>query len=136
MNCVNIIGNLCDNPILRHTKDGTPVCGFTVAVNRKQTQAQRQNNERPDADFFNVTAWRNLGENCAKFLGKGKKVAVSGSVSLRTWENEGRHGASLEVLASDVEFLSPKVSDAVEESPAPVVHSGGFTQVETDDLPF
>ena len=105
-------------------------------MNRKQTQAQRQNNERPDADFFNVTAWRNLGENCAKFLGKGKKVAVIGSVSLRTWDNEGKHGASLEVNADNVEFLSPKVSDAVEESPAPVVQPGGFTKVETDELPF
>ena len=133
MNKVFITGNLCDNPVLRHTQDGIPVCSFTIAVNKKQTQKQRQNNERPEADFFNVTAWRGLGENCARFLQKGKKAAVVGQISLRTWENETKHGASLEVLADDVEFLSPKVSD---EAPAPVDAQTKMNIVETDDLPF
>lgn len=136
MNKVFITGNLCDNPVLRHTQDGIPVCSFTVAVNRKPTNKQRQNNERPEADFFNVTAWRGLGENCARFLQKGKKAAVVGQISLRTWENETKHGASLEVLADDVEFLSPKVSETVEEAPAPVDAQTQMQIVETDDLPF
>ena len=131
-----IIGNLTKTPELRTTKDGIPVCGFTVAVNRKPTNQQRQNGEKPEADFFNVTAWRGLGENCAKFLEKGKKVAVVGRVSLRTWENEGKHGASLEVLAEDVEFLSQKVSDVVHDAPAPVDAQTQMQIVDTDDLPF
>ena len=132
MNQLTIIGNLTKEPELRHTQDGTPVCGFTVAVNRKKTQ----NNKEPGADFFNVNAWRGLGENCARFLEKGKKVCVVGRISLRTWEKDGKHGASLEVLADDVEFLSPRVSDSVPEETAPVVEPGGFQQVEMDDLPF
>ena len=135
MNKLTIIGNLCDNPVLRHTQDGTPVCGFTVAVNRRLTQQQRERNQQPEADFFNVSAWRGLGENCAKFLGKGKKVAVVGRVSLRTWENEGKHGASMEVLADDIEFLSPKVSDMPEQV-TPVDPQSGMNVVDTDDLPF
>jgi single-strand DNA-binding protein len=110
------------------------VCGFTVAVNRKKTQ----NNQEPGADFFNVNAWRTLGENCHRFLEKGRKVCVVGRISLRTWEKEGKHGASLEVLAEEVEFLSPRNSDTEtpEEAPAPVDAQTGFAQVETDELPF
>ena len=133
MNKITIIGNLTKAPELRSTQAGVNVCGFTVAVNRKKTQ----NNPDPGADYFNVNAWRQLGENCAKFLEKGKKVCVVGSVSLRTWEKDGKHGASLEVLADEVEFISPRVSDApTPEEPDPVVVSGGFTRVETDELPF
>lgn len=129
MNKIMIIGNLTKAPELRSTQDGTPVCGFTVAVNRQKTK----NNPDPGADFFNVNAWRGLGENCAKFLDKGRKVAVTGRISLRTWEKDGKHGASLEVLAEDVEFLSSRTAD----TPAPQVDAeSGMTVVEPDDLPY
>ena len=77
MNKIVIIGNLTKNPELRSTTAGVPVCGFTVAVNRPKTA----NNQEPGADFFNVNAWRGLGENCARFLESGKKVCVVGKVS-------------------------------------------------------
>ena len=132
MNKITIIGNLTKAPELRSTQDGTPVCGFTVAVNRQRTK----NNPEPGADFFNVNAWRGLGENCAKFLDKGRKVAVTGRISLRTWEKDGKHGASLEVTADEVEFLSPR-SEAQPAQPEPQVDKQtGFQQVETDELPF
>ena len=124
MNKLTIIGNLTKNPELRSTQDGTPVCGFTVAVNRPKG---KDKDREPGADFFNVSVWRGLGEVCAKYLEKGKKVAVTGRISLRTWEKDGKHGASLEVLAEDVEFLSPR-SDAVDPS-------SGMTKVDPDDLP-
>ena len=133
MNQLTIIGNLTKAPELRKTQDGTAVCNFTVAVNRKKTQ----NNPDPGTDYFNVAAWRQLGENCAKFLEKGKKVCVVGRVSLRTWETESKHGASLEVLAEGIEFISPRVSDApTPEEPAAPVDASGMAIVETDDLPF
>lgn len=124
MNQISIIGNITKDPELRSTQDGTPVCWFTVAVNRKKTQK----NQDPGADFFNVNAWRGLGENCAKYLAKGKKVAVVGRLSLRTWEKDGKHGASLEVLADDVEFLS--------SASAPVDAQTGYAVVNTDELPY
>lgn len=123
MNKITIIGNLTKNPELRSTQDGVSVCGFTVAVNRPKTR----NNQDPGADYFNVNAWRGLGENCAKYLEKGRKVAVVGRVSLRTWEKDGKHGASLEVLAEDVEFVSSR-NDRVDPQ-------SGMTQVYPDDLP-
>ena len=133
MNKIMIIGNLTKAPELRSTQDGTPVCGFTVAVNRQRTK----NNPEPGADFFNVNAWRGLGENCAKFLDKGRKVAVTGRISLRTWEKDGKHGASLEVLAEDVEFLSSRAEAATPTQPAPQVDpASGMEAVEPDDLPF
>lgn len=132
MNQLTIIGNLTKEPELRHTQDGTPVCGFTVAVNRPKTK----NNQEPGADFFNVNAWRGLGENCAKYLSKGRKVAVVGRISLRTWEKDGKHGASLEVLAEDVEFLSARNAQEQNEAPQAPAAPQGFTPVETDELPF
>ena len=135
MNKCTIIGNLTKAPELRTTTSGLSVCSFTVAVNRKPTQAQRQNGERPEADYFSVTAWRERGELCAKFLDKGKKVCVIGPVSVRTWENGEKHGASLEITAEEIEFLSPRISDPA-EPPTPRDAQTGFERVETDELPF
>lgn len=104
-----------------------------VAVNRRKSGS-----EQPEVDFFNVTAWRQLGELCAKFLDKGRKVCVIGPVTIRTWDKGEKHGASMEVSAENVEFLSPRVSDVAEAPAAPVARpaEGGFTRVETDELPF
>ena len=104
MNKLTIIGNLTRAPELRTTTSGVSVCSFSIAVNRKRTA----NNPEPEADFFTVTAWRELGEICAKYLDKGSKVCVIGPVSVRQWESNGKHGASLEVAADDVEFLSSR----------------------------
>ena len=103
MNSLHIIGNLTKDPELRTTSTGLSVCSFTVAVNRKKTKDGQQ-----ETDYFNVTAWRERGETCAKYLSKGKKVSVVGPVSVRTWESNEKHGASLEVTAEEVEFLSPR----------------------------
>ena len=133
MNKITIIGNLTKAPELRSTQDGTPVCGFTVAVNRPKTK----NNPEPGADFFNVNAWRGLGETCAKFLDKGRKVCVVGRISLRTWEKDGKHGASLEITAEDVEFLSSRTETVTPAQPAPQIDpASGMETVEPDDLPF
>lgn len=143
MNKLTIIGNLTRDPELRTTTAGVNVCDFTIAVNRP-----RRNGEDQGADFFRVTAWRERGELCAKFLRKGNKACVIGPVSVRTYAgNDGVVRASLEVTADEIEFLSPKVSD--EESPVSFLSRGlptnttvmtddatGFEQVDTDELPF
>ena len=129
MNSLTIIGNLTADPELRTTSSGINVCTFTVAVNRRNNP----DNGAPDADFFRVTAWRQLGELCARFLLKGRKVCVVGAVALNKYtKSDGTTGASLEVNAEHVEFLSPRVSDG--QTPANV--PAGFAAVETDDLPF
>ena len=132
MNRLMIIGNLVRDPELRTTKDGIAVCTFTVAVNRRNGNAKAGQIE---ADFFRVTAWRALAENCQRFLTKGRKVAVIGSVSVEAYTTQkGETRASLEVTATEVEFLSPKgdeVSQPTEKRDAQT----GFVQVE-EPLPF
>ena len=134
MNKLTIIGNLTKDPELRSTQDGTQVCGFSVAVNRPK----KKDGSESGADYFNVSAWRNLGTNCNTFLKKGNKVCVIGRITLRQWEKEGKHGASLEVTADEVEFLNTRVSDAPTpaEPSAPVDTQSGMALVETDELPF
>ena len=125
MNKIFIIGNLVRDPDLRSTPSGVAVCTFTVAVNRR-------NNE---ADFFRCTAWRQLAENCQRFLAKGRKVAVRGSVSLNTYtKKDGSVGASLEVNADEVEFLGGNRSDADDTG---LKVPEGFTPVDPgSDFPF
>lgn len=136
MNSLTIIGNLTKDPELRTTATGLSVCSFTVAVNRKKTQQ----NQQPEPDYFRVTAWRERGEVCAKYLTKGKKVCVIGPVSVRTWETQdGQHRASLEVTADEVEFLSSRGDDKPEQKnqePQKIDEQSGYEEVETDELPF
>lgn len=105
MNKLTIIGNLTADPELRTIPSGINVCTFTVAVNRRFAD---QSGEKK-VDYFRVAAWRQLGENCSKYLAKGKKVCVVGEVTARAFEaKDGSLRASLEVTADEVEFLSPK----------------------------
>ena len=105
MNKLTIIGNLVRDPELRVTSDGISVCNFTVAVNKRK-------NGQQEADFFRVSAWRQTGENCAKYLAKGRKVCVIGAVTAHTYQdNSGNTRAQMEVTADDVEFLSARDTD-------------------------
>ena len=145
MNKLTIIGNLTRDPELRTTSSGVNVCDFTVAVNRRNRSRDAQN-AQPEADFFRVTAWRQLADICAKYLAKGRKVCVVGPVSVRTYQaNDGSTRASLEVTADDVEFLSSRndgeaaggyAAPAAPEAPSAEPQAAGFTAVETDELPF
>ena len=124
MNALTIIGNVCNNPELRTTPAGKTVCNFNVAVNRrKKTDGQ------PDADFFRVSAWGELGDVCQKFVTKGKKVCVVGSVGVHVYtDNKGEAKANMEVLAREVEFLSPKAEQIDQQS--------GYQKVNPADLPY
>lgn len=122
MNRLTIIGNLTCDPELRTTQDGKNVCTFTVAVNRRG---------REGADYFRVSAWNAMGENCHKYLAKGRKVAVCGMVSAHAYTaQDGSARASLEVIAQDVEFLTPGIKVKAGES------QDGYTPVAGEDMPF
>ena len=144
MNKLFIVGNLTRDPELRSTPNGIPVCTFTVAVNRRRA-AGAGAGQQPEADFFRVTAWRQLGENCNRYLAKGRKVAVVGAVQVSTYTaQDGATRASLEVTADDVEFLSPRGEGEggsgrpAEQgmSPSAGGMSGGFVKVDDEELPF
>ena len=137
MNKIMIIGNVSNEPELRTTTSGKNVCNFNVAVNRRRAN---QDGTR-DADFFRVSAWGDMGDNCQKYLTKGKKVCVVGSVGVHVYTNQrGEAAANMEVLASEVEFLSPReqgeIQQPAQEEPERKDKESGFAQVETDELPF
>ncbi len=105
MNKVFLIGNLTRDPEISQTNGGVSVCHFAIAVNRAYTS---QDGER-QTDFFNVTAWRGLADTIARCVKKGSKVAVSGSIQMRNYEdNQGQRRTAVDIIAQDVEFLSPR----------------------------
>lgn len=126
MNKLIIIGNLVRDPESRSLPTGVNICTFTVAVNGRKED---------DVQFFRVTTWRGLAENCQRFLAKGRKVAVTGAVSLNTYTaKDGTTKASLEVNADEVEFLGGNRSDADDTG---LKVPEGFTPVDPgSDLPF
>jgi len=130
MNKLTIIGNLTKDPELRTTTSGKNVCTFSVAVNkRKKTQCEQE------ADFFRVSAWDQLGENCQKYLVKGKKVAVVGSVSVHAFSNsKNEPSATMEVLAQEVEFLTSRQDNIDQQSGMEKVNPAGNTF--DNELPY
>ena len=107
MNKVYLIGNLTRDPELNETASGISVCRFTVAVSRDY----RNGDGMRETDFFNITVWRQQAENCGKYLKKGNKVAVVGSLQNRSYEDkEGIKRTVTDIVASEIEFLTPKNS--------------------------
>ncbi|NCA66936.1 MAG: single-stranded DNA-binding protein [Clostridia bacterium] len=103
MNKVLLIGNLTKDPELSTTSSGISVCKFTIAVSRRFG-----NNE---TDFLPVIAWRGQAENCSKFLKKGSKAAICGSIQTRSYDaNDGSKRYITEIVADEVQFLSTKAA--------------------------
>ena len=108
---VMVIGNLGKDPELRYTPNGTAVTNFSVATNRKWTNADGTPGE--ETVWFRVTAWSKLGENCNKYLSKGRQVFVEGTLipdpatgAPKVWtRTDGSAGASFEIRADRVQFL-------------------------------
>ncbi|GHU99196.1 single-stranded DNA-binding protein [Clostridia bacterium] len=138
MNKVILIGNLTRDPELSTTQGGSTVCKFGLAVNRRFSN---QAGER-DVDFFNIVTWNKLAETCNKFLRKGRKAAITGRVEIRTYEQEGVKKSVTDIIADDVEFLSPAGEggaggDYTEPALAPVKKkTAELTPLEDENLPF
>ena len=139
MNKITLIGNLTRDPELTQTPSGVAVCKFTLAVNRPKTSDGEQ-----QTDFFNCTAWRGVGENIARYSKKGEKLAVCGSVQIRTYEdNQGVKRTAVDIIVQDVEFLTPKTAgdgfDEVDEAPrasAPKRKPVLQAMDDDNDIPF
>ena len=134
MQRVFLIGNLTRDPELSETQGGIEVCRFSIAVNRRRTADGEQ-----QTDFFNVTAWRGLAENVAKFCQKGNKVAVVGNLQIRQYEDrDGQKRTSVDVIADEVEFLTPKGSGSSDSDFAPAPKKKPTLEAFDDDsdIPF
>lgn len=130
MNKTIIIGNLTRDPEYRNVgNDALPCCTFTVAVNKRV-----KGSDHPQADFFRVTAWRQLADLCAGYLAKGRKVCVEGRISAQAFvDNKGNLRSSLELTADSVEFLTPR---GEQPESTEMEGSDGFTEVDDDEIPF
>lgn len=129
MNKIFLIGRITNDVNLSETISGISVCRISIAVNRRRT-----GDGEPQTDFFNVTAWRGLADNVAKYCKKGNKIAVTGSIQIRQYEaNDGTKRTAVDVVAEDVEFLTPKPQ---ENEAAPKKKPALEAFEDDSDIPF
>ncbi len=143
MNKVILVGNLTRDPELITTTNGVSLCRFSLAVQRRFAG---QDGER-EADFINIVVWRAQADNCYKYLKKGSKCGVVGSLQTRSYDaQDGTKRYSTDVVADEVEFLSTKGTSNSEEISEPAEagsKSSGkndvvnkFEPIDDDNLPF
>ena len=131
LNKIMVIGNLGGDPEMRYTPQGTPVTSFSVAVNRFYTDP---NGERQkETQWFRVSAWRQLAEQCNQYLAKGRKAYVEGSFRGRSWQGaDGQTRYTNEIIADRVVFLDRPGEAGPERGEAPFDDE----IVDPDKLPF
>lgn len=137
MNKVFLIGNLTRDPELSTTNSGISLCRFSLAVSRRFANAEGER----ETDFLNIIVWRQLAETCHKFLKKGSKVCVLGSIQTRNYEaQDGTKRYLTEIIAEEVEFLNSKPSgETVTNEGEAVKATTPVTKLEPiddDNLPF
>ena len=122
MNKVILCGNLAVDPELRYTQSQKAVASFRVATS-----------EKDKVEYHNVVTWEKLADNCSKYLTKGKKVLVEGKLQTRSWEDkDGNKRYTTEIIAYNVEFLSPKSL----ETTVPSKPEEKTEEVSIDQIPF
>ena len=138
MNQVILIGNLTRDPELSTTPSGVSVCRFSLAVNR----SYKSQDGTQETDFFNIVAWRAQADFCGKYLKKGRKIAVVGSIQNRSYDDkDGNKRYVTEIIASNVEFVTPKQDDdyaqgAEETVSRPKKAKPVLEPISDDDMPF
>ena len=108
MNNVSLIGNLASEVDLKEVGD-KQVANFLLAIDRPGKDA--------GADFVRISAWEKQAEMCARYLSKGRRVAIDGRLRSRSWEEEGKRRSAVEVVANRVQFLSPPDGSAAADAP-------------------
>jgi single-strand DNA-binding protein len=110
INRVVLTGNLTRDPDLRNTTGGLAICSLRLACNtRRKNNDTGQWEDKPN--YFDVTVFGAQGENCAKFLSKGRPVAVDGRLDWREWESEGGKRQAVQIVAESVQFLGDAQSN-------------------------
>jgi single-strand DNA-binding protein len=141
---VTLVGNLTRDPELRQTPSGSSVCQLGVAVNSSYKDASGQWVEKPN--YFDVVVWGPQGENCARYLTKGRQIAVDGRLDQRSWEaQDGTKRSKVEIVAETVMFIGGQGGEAREpafrgtgRAPVDAVAQDDFRDIDFggDDIPF
>ena len=144
MNRVVLVGNLAADPEARTTQSGISQCTFRLAVQRRFANQQGVR----EADFLTIVCWRQTADFAARYLSKGRKVAVEGSIQTRSYDaQDGSKRYVTEIIADNVEFCDSRPDGAAARprtentAPAPQPSMGGnapggYTEVDDDELPF
>ncbi len=139
MNKVVLIGNLTRDPELQTTNGGVSVCRFSLAVSRRFANADGER----EADFINITVWRNQAENCHKYLKKGSKCAVVGRIQTSSYDApDGSKRYTTDVVADEVEFISTRnggdadMSDSAPAEKPAKKQTAELEEIDDDSLPF
>ena len=132
-----IVGNLGRDPELRHTGSGTPVCEFPIATSERYQDKGGEWQER--TEWHRIVVWGKQGENCAKYLEKGRSVYVEGQIKTREWQDKDGHKRyTTEIKAHAVQFLSGRdggQSGRSSQGPPPDA-SGKGEKFSDDEIPF
>lgn len=134
MNNVILIGRLVRDVELRYTQTNQAYARFTIAVDREMSKENKQEAEakgQQTADFINVVVWGKQAENCNKFLKKGRKVAIQGSISTGSYTmQDGTKRYTTDVLARRIEFIDWAETEQNSKATKP------FGQYDDYDLPM
>ncbi|MGA2470422.1 MAG: single-stranded DNA-binding protein [Solirubrobacteraceae bacterium] len=136
INVVVLTGNLTRDPELRALPSGSSVCDLRVAVNtRRKNNATGEWEDKPN--YFDVKVWGAQGENCARFLSKGRPVAVEGRLEWREWETqEGHKRQAVDIIANSVQFLGGRDDAPSASFTASVGAGSSSSDVPIDDRDF
>lgn len=131
---ITLVGNLGNDPELRTTPNGTPVCNFSLAVNKQWTNRDGEQSEK--TVWFRVTVWQRQAETVARYLHKGSRVLVVGEVEeASAYVNKaGEPAATLEVTGRTVKFLGGGSAEADDD--LPFDNGGARYQTPDEDIPF
>ncbi len=135
MNKVFLVGNLTKDPELSTTTNGISVCRFSLAVSRRYVGASGER----ETDFINIVVWRGQAENCHKYLKKGSKCGIVGTLQTRSYDaQDGSKRYVTEVVADEVEFISTRNSDgsSKQEVAEEVEDVTELKPIDDDSLPF
>lgn len=129
INNVVLVGRLTRDPELRYTANGTATCTFTLAVEDPFAKGEKK------ADFINIVTWRQLAETCANYLKKGRLTGVTGRISTRDYEKDGRKIYVTEIVAENVRFLESNGQQSGQKETVPPSKASGPI-IDDSDLPF
>lgn len=133
MNKVILIGNLTRDPELATTNSGVSVCRFSLAVTRNFSNSEGER----ETDFLSIIVWRGQAENCHKYLKKGSKCAVVGSIQTRNYDaQDGTKRYVTEIVAESVEFLNSRNSGDGAERFEEKKEVADLQPIDDDTLPF
>jgi len=103
INSVVLVGNLTRDPELRHTPSGMAVCSLRLAVNSRRKDESGNWIDKPN--YFDITVWGAQGENCHRFMAKGRPVAIEPRLEWREWTQDDSKREAVEIIADAVQFL-------------------------------